>query len=109
MAYGTEAKIPVLVGKPSPRRLHFSKVVNEYLHKENLDLQEERHANSQLRLAVYQRKVEVITLGPTWEGPYKVIEEVRPETYNLEDSDGKETKHPYTFVRTINSLDFCFC
>ncbi|KAL2474586.1 Uncharacterized protein Adt_35322 [Abeliophyllum distichum] len=35
------------------------------------------------------------TLGPTWEGPYKIIEEVRFETYRLEDLEERETRHPW--------------
>ncbi|KAL2526661.1 Ribonuclease H [Abeliophyllum distichum] len=66
MAYGTEAMIPVEVGIPS--------------------LQKVFQAN---------REVGVGTLGLTWKGPYKIIEEVRPGTYMLEESEGRETRHPW--------------
>ena len=103
MAYGAEAMIPVEVRLPSPRHLHFDEVTNDDLCRVDLDLQDERHADSQLHLAVHQwkmaryynskvrgrnfyvndfvlkkvfqanRAVEAGTLGPTWEGPYKII------------------------------------
>ncbi|KAL2474518.1 Ribonuclease H [Abeliophyllum distichum] len=98
MAYGAEVIIHVEVGIPSPRCLHFDEVANSDLHRANLDLQDKRHADSQLRLVVYQQKmtryynssvrnrsfrvndfvlkkvfqenieVGVGTVGPTWEG-----------------------------------------
>ncbi|GFZ00937.1 hypothetical protein Acr_14g0005720 [Actinidia rufa] len=34
-------------------------------------------------------------LGPTWEGPYKVIKVSRPGTYWLEDLEGKALSHPW--------------
>ncbi|KAL2532562.1 Ribonuclease H-like domain containing protein [Abeliophyllum distichum] len=124
MAYVAEAMIPVEVGISSPRHLLFDEVTNKDLHRANLDLQDERHADSKLQLAVYQikiaryynskvkdrnfhisdfvlkkvfqanRKVGAETLGPTWEGPYKIIEEIQPRTYRLEDSEGRKTRHP---------------
>ncbi|KAL2526718.1 Ribonuclease H [Abeliophyllum distichum] len=41
------------------------------------------------------REVGIGTLGPTWEGPYKIIEEIRPGTYKLGDSEERETRHPW--------------
>ena len=34
-------------------------------------------------------------LGPTWEGPYRVKEIVRPGTYRLEDLNGRILPHPW--------------
>ncbi|KAL2526618.1 hypothetical protein Adt_11672 [Abeliophyllum distichum] len=48
MAYGAKVMISVEVGIPFPRHLHFNEATNEDLRRVNLDLQEERHANSQL-------------------------------------------------------------
>ncbi|KAL2492634.1 Histidine kinase [Abeliophyllum distichum] len=120
MAYRTEAVIPTEKEMPSQRYLHFDKVINEDLHKVSLNLQEERHANSQFRLAIYQRKmakyynskvsnkifkindwvknkifitkreIKAGTLGLTWEEPYKVIEVILPGTYKLENSNEKK-------------------
>ncbi|KAL2486367.1 Uncharacterized protein Adt_31123 [Abeliophyllum distichum] len=55
--HGIYAMISIEVGMPSPMHLYFDKVVNKDLYKASLDLQEERHASSQLCLIVYQRKM----------------------------------------------------
>ena len=34
-------------------------------------------------------------LGPSWEGPYKVVKVVRPGTYRLENKWGEVLKHPW--------------
>ena len=34
-------------------------------------------------------------LGPNWEGPYKIIEVIRPGTYKLEYLDGKKVQHSW--------------
>ncbi|KAL2461925.1 Ribonuclease H [Abeliophyllum distichum] len=57
MAFGTEAMIPIEIGIPSQKHLHFDEVTNDDLRRMNLDLQEERHADSQLRLTVYKKKM----------------------------------------------------
>ncbi|KAL2532788.1 RNase H domain-containing protein [Abeliophyllum distichum] len=103
--------IPVEVGIPSLRHLHFNEVINDDLGRANLDLQEKRHDDSQLRLVfLANREVGAGTLGPKWEGPYKIIEKVRLGTYRLEDSEGRGQDIPGTlptYVRTISSF-FCF-
>ena len=33
------------------------------------------------------------TLGPNWEGPYKVTERIQDATYKLEELDGTPVKH----------------
>ncbi|KAL2480275.1 Uncharacterized protein Adt_33241 [Abeliophyllum distichum] len=110
MEYGAEAMIPVEIGISSPRYLHFDEVTNENLRRANMDLQDERYVDSQLRLVVYQRKMaryynskvkgrnfhindfvqkkvfqanregRAGTLGPTWNRPYKIIEKIWPGT-----------------------------
>lgn len=32
-------------------------------------------------------------LGPNWEGPYHIIKETRPDTYQIEDMIGKLVPH----------------
>ena len=34
-------------------------------------------------------------LGPNWEGPYLIIEVVRPGTYRIQNSEGKVLPHPW--------------
>ena len=34
-------------------------------------------------------------LGPSWEGPYRVVHYLRQGSYHLEDSKGKRLPHPW--------------
>lgn len=109
--YDIEAMSTVEVGIPSPRCLYFSGITNDELRRWDLDFINERRDESQLRLAAYQRKMTkyynskvkkrsfrinnlvlqklflsskepyVGTLGPNWEGLYRIREELRPGTY----------------------------
>lgn len=125
MAYGTEAMSPMEVGLPSPRRLHFNEITNDEFRRFDLDFIEERRDDSQLKLGTYKRKMtryfnskvkkrsfrinDMVlrrvflsskepgsgSLGPNWEGPYKIREEVRPGTYWIEDMNGKVQPRPW--------------
>ncbi|GFZ06814.1 hypothetical protein Acr_18g0009840 [Actinidia rufa] len=125
MVFGTESVIPVEIGMPSIRTSNFDKESNEAELRLNLDLLEERREKAELRQAAYKcqvakyynqrvkhrsflpgdlvlRRVTLSTkepnagkLGPTWEGPYKVIKVSRPGTYWLEDPNGKALLHPW--------------
>ncbi|GFY89059.1 hypothetical protein Acr_06g0009990 [Actinidia rufa] len=125
MVFGTESVIPVEIGMPSFRTSNFDKESNEAELRLNLDLLEERREKAELRQAAYKcqvakyynqrvkhrsflpadlvlRRVILSTkepnagkLGPTWEGPYKVIKVSRPGTYWLEDPNGKTLLHPW--------------
>ncbi|XP_022889049.1 uncharacterized protein LOC111404482 [Olea europaea var. sylvestris] len=57
MAFETEAMSPVEVGLPSPRRLHFSEMINDELRRCDLDFIVERSDDSQSKLGTYQRKM----------------------------------------------------
>ena len=93
--------------------------------KIELDLLEEKRDQVQLRVAYYQQKAARYcntrvnarnfqlgslvlrrvfqntkdpssgVLGPNWEGPYKIIEVIRPGTYRLEHLDGKKVQHSW--------------
>ncbi|GFY87521.1 hypothetical protein Acr_05g0011600 [Actinidia rufa] len=125
MVFGTESVIPVEIGMPSFRTSNFDEESNESELRLNLDLLEERREKADLRQAAYKcqvakyynqrvkhrsflpadlvlRKVTQSTkepnagkLGPTWEGPYKVVKVSRPGTYWLEDPNGKTLLHPW--------------
>lgn len=125
MAYGAEAMSPVEVGLPSPRRLQFNEISNDEIRRCELDFLGERRDASQVRLATYQRKMTkyynkkvkkrsfrrgdlvlrrvflnskepgVGTLGPNWEGPYRITEEIRAGTFRIETLDGKLQPHPW--------------
>ncbi|GFY88915.1 hypothetical protein Acr_06g0008550 [Actinidia rufa] len=124
MVFGTESVIPVEIGMPSFRTSNFDKESNEAELRLNLNLLEERREKAKLCQAAYKcqvakyynqrvkhrsflpgdlvlRRVTLSTkepnarkLGPTWEGPYKVIKVSRPGTYWLEDPNGKTLLHP---------------
>ncbi|GFZ06995.1 hypothetical protein Acr_18g0011650 [Actinidia rufa] len=121
MVFGTESVIPVEIGVPSFRTLNFNGKDNEGELKLNLDLLDEKRESAELRQAAYKsriakyynervkhrsflpgdlvlRRVTLSTrdpsagkLGPTWEGPYKVIKVSRPGTCWLEDPNGETT------------------
>ncbi|XP_077245948.1 uncharacterized protein LOC143885765 [Tasmannia lanceolata] len=113
LSFGTEAVIPVDVGTPSPRVTSFNEQLNDDGLRTNLDLLEEAREESRIRVAAYKQKVsnyhdskirprnfrtgdlvlrkaavsqptKVGKLSPTWEGPYRVKEVIRPGSYKLE-------------------------
>ena len=103
LTYGTEAVIPVEVGVTSTRRAAFNEKGNDKELRINLDCLDEVRENASIRMEKYRqkvaeyynrrvklrqldigdlvlRKVSVATkdpnqgkLGPTWEGPYRVV------------------------------------
>ncbi|XP_077242366.1 uncharacterized protein LOC143882853 [Tasmannia lanceolata] len=113
LSFRTEAVIPVDVGAPSPRVTDFNEQLNGDGLNANLDLLEEAREESRIRVAAYKQKVSnyhdskirhrefragdlvlrkaaisqpknVAKLSPTWEGPYRVKEVIRPGSYKLE-------------------------
>ena len=115
---GTEAVIPVEVGITSIRREMFHKDNNDDHLRVNLDFLDEVREKASNKMTKYQqkmaeyynkrvklrrldigdlvlRKVTPETrdstqgkLGPTWEGPYRVIHYSRQGSYHLETLDG---------------------
>ncbi|KAK3009095.1 hypothetical protein RJ639_015070 [Escallonia herrerae] len=113
LCYGTEAMLPVEIGVPTIRVLHFHEVNNEAGLRANLDLLDEtrtqayersvvikqrvaRYYNQRVRSKQFQkgdlvlRKLEVSDpkaatekLSSNWEGPYRVIKVLKPGTYAL--------------------------
>ncbi|XP_030936673.1 uncharacterized protein LOC115961917 [Quercus lobata] len=120
LTYGTEAVIPVEVGVTSLRRGTFTEGPNDDELRLNLDCLDEVRDNASSRMTKYQRKMaeyynkrvklrrldigdlvlRKITaatknptqgkLGPTWEGPYRVIHYSRQGSYHLETMDGQK-------------------
>ena len=118
LTYGTEAVIPVEVGVTSTRQTAFSEEGNDEELQINLDCLDEVRENASSRMEKYRqkmaeyynrrvklrqleigdivlRKVSIATkdpnqgkLGPTWEGPYKVVHYSRRGSYHLETLDG---------------------
>ncbi|XP_077232629.1 uncharacterized protein LOC143869981 [Tasmannia lanceolata] len=124
LSFGTEAVIPVDIGVPSPRVVDFNEQLNGDGLRVNLDLLEELREESQIRAAAYKQKVsryhdtkirprefrtgdlvlrkaavsqprKVGKLSPTWEGPYRVKEVIRPGSYRLETLDEQLLPHAW--------------
>ncbi|XP_077215657.1 uncharacterized protein LOC143850283 [Tasmannia lanceolata] len=130
LSFGTEAVIPVDVGTPSPRVTSFNEQLNDDGLRANLDLLEEAREESRIRVATYKQKVsnyhdskirprnfrtgdlvlrkaavsqptKVEKLSPTWEGPYRVKEVIRPGSYKL------ETLEEHLLPHAWNSKNLC--
>ena len=114
LTYGTEAVILVEIGVASTRRTSFSEKGNDDKLRLSLDCLDEVRDKASSRMAEYQRKMveyynkkvklrqldirdlvlrKVSTatkdptqgkLGPTWEGPYRVVHYSRRANYYLE-------------------------
>uniref|UniRef100_A0A2N9I0U3 Uncharacterized protein n=1 Tax=Fagus sylvatica TaxID=28930 RepID=A0A2N9I0U3_FAGSY len=125
LTYGTEAVIPVEVGLTTWRTNNYDEESNDAQLRSNLDLVDEVQDQAEARTRVYQqrmaryydrrvkhrefkvgdlvlRKVTLATkdptqgkLGPTWEGPYRVVKFHRRGTYHLEKLDGDALPHPW--------------
>lgn len=124
LAYGAEAVTPVEVGMPTIRLQHFDEDLNMTQLRIGLDLLDEvrektlrnqvvhqqriaRYYNSKvrprrfqvgdlvLRKAAFDKDTRRGKLAPNWEGPYTVLEELRPGTYRLRSPDGRVLSHPW--------------
>uniref|UniRef100_A0A2N9FF19 Integrase catalytic domain-containing protein n=1 Tax=Fagus sylvatica TaxID=28930 RepID=A0A2N9FF19_FAGSY len=125
LTYGTEAVIPVEIGLTTWRTNHYDECSNDVQLRSNLDLVDEVRDQAEANTRVYQqrmaryydrrvkhrqfkvgdlvlRKVTLATkdptqgkLGPTWEGPYRVVKFHRRGTYHLEKLDGEALPHPW--------------
>ena len=125
LVYGTESVILVEIGMPSFRTMNFNKENNEVELGLNNDLLIERRERAEMRQVAYKHQVvkyynkrvkhtsfllgdlilrevtlsmkdlNVGKLGPTWEGPYRVVKVSRPETYWLEDMGRRALPYPW--------------
>ena len=125
LTYGTETVIPVEVGITSIRRAAFSEKGNDDKLRLNLDYLDKVSDKASSRMAKYQqkmteyynkrvklrqldigdlvlRKVTLATknptqvkLGPTGEGPYRVVHYSRRGSYHLETIDGQKLPCPW--------------
>ncbi|GFY91135.1 hypothetical protein Acr_07g0013310 [Actinidia rufa] len=129
LVYRIESVVPVEIGMPSFRTMNFDKENNEIELRLNLDLLAERRECAEVRQEAYKHQVvnyynkkfkhmsilpddlvlrevtlstkelNIGKLGPTWEGPYRVIRGSRPKTYWLEDM-GKRHYHTLGMLHT---------
>jgi hypothetical protein len=125
LTFGTEAIIPVEIGVTNFRTNEYDEDNNDNQLRLNLDLLEEARDQAEAKTKAYQqriaryhdrrvkhrefrmgdlvlRKVTLATkdptqgkLGPTWEGPYKVVKFHRRGTYHLEKLDSTALLHPW--------------
>ncbi|KAK3015873.1 hypothetical protein RJ639_007817 [Escallonia herrerae] len=119
LCYGTEAMLPVEIGVPTIRALHFSELNNDVGLRANLDLVEEARTQAHVRSVIVKqrvaryynqkvrskqfnerdlvlRKLEVSNpkaatgkLSPNWEGPYRVIKVLKTGAYALSTLSGE--------------------
>ncbi|GJS62234.1 reverse transcriptase domain-containing protein [Tanacetum coccineum] len=119
LTYGTEAVIPAEIGMPTHRTSSVNEKTNDQELRLNLDLLDERREIAAIREARYKQQVEKYynkkvrhvqfkvgefvlrrnevsraantgKLGPTWEGPYKVIQAFQSGAYKLSNMEGEE-------------------
>lgn len=125
LVYGSEVVLPIEVDIPSPRITFYDHNNNEEEKRVNHDLLLETWGNTLLKAISYKlkltrlfhqwikhrplqvndwvlRKFEATDretrrgkLQPNWEEPYKVTKVVRPDTYYLEDQEGRELPRPW--------------
>lgn len=129
LVYGTDAVIPVEIGEPNIRTETFAANVNTADLRINLDLLDEIREMAHLKevackqraackyntkvvhLAVkvgdlvLRRSIKSPTdgkLGPNWDGPYRILAEVRKGGYRLEELSGRSVP------RTWNAANLRF-
>ena len=125
LAYGSEAIIPEEVHMANHRVKKYQAEENEEQLRLNLDLMDEVRMDVEQRTARYKnlmarqydamvkprhfnigdlilKRVTLATrnptygkLGPNWEGPYRVINYKRQESYYLEVLNGRRLEHPW--------------
>ncbi|GJY82466.1 reverse transcriptase domain-containing protein [Tanacetum coccineum] len=117
LTYGTEAVIPAEIGMPTHRTSNVNEKTNDQELRLNLDLLDERREIASIKEARYKQQVEKYynkkvrhvqfkmgefvlrrneasraantgKLGPTWEGPYKVIQAFQSRAYKLSNMEG---------------------
>lgn len=128
LTFSTEAMLPVPLTVGSFRTTHFEEEIDDKDLRANMDLIKEKRKRSNIRQAAYKNIVERYynqrvkekafkvcdyvlrrnkeshaqpqgKLGPTWEGPYKVIEAYRNSVYTLETMEGRP------ILRTWNAIN----
>ncbi|XP_074351707.1 uncharacterized protein LOC141690847 [Apium graveolens] len=128
LAYDTEAHIPIKTGSPSHRVMNFDEISNIEGLKTNLELLDEVRDKAVKRMEGYKEKTKLyfgkkakfreyeagdLVLGhteasdltnqgklqPNWEGPYRVKEVLRPETYKLSYLGGTEVPNTWHGAR----------
>ena len=125
LAFGTEVVNPIEVGLSSLRQAHYDEGTNNDELRLNLDCLSKVRDEAALRMTWYQQKMKKYhnqriklrrfnpdnmvlqkvsqsikdptqgKLGPTWEGPYKVVHYSRRGSYYLKDLDNNPLPRPW--------------
>ncbi|GJR10431.1 reverse transcriptase domain-containing protein, partial [Tanacetum coccineum] len=119
LTYGTKAVIPAEIGMPTHRTSNLNEKNNDQELRLNLDLLDEQREIAAIREARYKQQVKkycnkkvrhvqlkvgefvlrknealraanIGKLGPTWVGPYKVIQAFQSRAYKLSNIEGEE-------------------
>ena len=120
-----EAVIPIEAGLPTIRTQTFEEGSNSSDIEKDLDLADERRDAARIRMAAYQQQTakgfnrlvrhrtfrpdnlvirKVVgnkkkssdgKLGPNWEGPYRVTEQIGTGDYRLEELEGTHVPRPW--------------
>uniref|UniRef100_A0A804HWW3 Uncharacterized protein n=1 Tax=Musa acuminata subsp. malaccensis TaxID=214687 RepID=A0A804HWW3_MUSAM len=118
LTFRTEAVLPPEVAIPTLRTRNYDEKITDEGLRASLDMLEERRADAHLKALSYKRAVARVynrkvrprpiklndlvlcktevsdptrargKLAPKWEGPYRVVEVIRPGTYRLATMDG---------------------
>ncbi|GJS31304.1 reverse transcriptase domain-containing protein [Tanacetum coccineum] len=86
LTYGTEVVIPAEIGMPTHITSNVNEKTNDQELRLNLDLLDEQREIAAIREArrnEVSRAANTGKLGPTWEGPYKVIQAFQSGAYKL--------------------------
>lgn len=124
LSFGTEALLPVEVGSPSFRLLHFEEQTNTEGLRTNMEFLDEVRDDAVRRMEIYKEKTKTFfarktrlrsfdegdlvlraaeasdprhtgKLMPKWEGPYKVKHVLNPGTYKLQRMDGTDVNNTW--------------
>nr|GEZ10327.1 reverse transcriptase domain-containing protein [Tanacetum cinerariifolium] len=92
LTYGTEVVIPAKIGMPTHGTSSVNEKTNDSELRLNLDLLDKRREIATIREAKRNEVSRVSNtgkLGPTWEGPYKVIQAFQSRAYKLSNMEGE--------------------
>nr|GEW88087.1 reverse transcriptase domain-containing protein [Tanacetum cinerariifolium] len=105
LTYGTEAVIPAEIRMPTYRTAVVDAVHNNEELRLNLDLLEERPGDFVYRSNEESHVMDEGKLGPKWEGPYEVIEELRDGAYRLRSMDGAVLPRKWRMLSLSNDME----
>nr|GEX19818.1 reverse transcriptase domain-containing protein [Tanacetum cinerariifolium] len=105
LTYGTEAVIPAEIRMPTYRTAVVDAVHNNEELRLNLDLLEERPRDFVYRSNEESYVMDGGKLGPKWEGPYEVTEELRDGAYMLRSMDGAVLPRKWRMLSLSNGME----